>query len=35
MRESADIVGIQMLDHIIIGYDTYMSMFEQFPEFRK
>ena len=34
LKESADIVGIQMLDHIIIGYDTYLSMFEQYPEFR-
>jgi len=34
LRESSDIVGIQMLDHVIIGYDTYLSMFERFPEFR-
>lgn len=34
LRESADIIGIQMLDHIIIGYESYSSMFEQYPEFR-
>ena len=34
LKDAADVVGIQMLDHIIIGYDTYLSLFEQYPELR-
>ena len=34
LREAATVVGIRMLDHVIVGYDTYASLFEQYPEFR-
>lgn len=29
LKESGDIIGIKLLDHIIIGYDNYLSLKEE------
>lgn len=34
IKEASEIMGIQLLDHIIIAPETYRSLFEFYPEFR-
>jgi len=34
IQNASKIIGIQMLDHIIVGYDTYLSIFTNYSEFK-